>query len=138
MRTVSLAEIRDALETKTDRRIHAVASGAEEPQWTDEFRGDVESDRLEETNQQSYLGSNVRPAAEHRVGAAASSHLKKLLIDLERRAIDGKKQQRTTNAERWTQVPITDNINLAVQGVQDDDLELVADVALAIRNLVSD
>lgn len=138
MRTVSLAEIRDILDTKTDQKIHAVASGAEEPKWTDEFRGDVELDMFEETDHRSYPGKSTGSAVELDVGTGAFSHLKKLLTELERRAIDGKKQQRTTSAERWTQVPITDNINLSVRGVRDTDLEQVAAVARAIRDLVSD
>lgn len=124
MRAVTLAEIRVAFDAKTDLQIRDVASGNEAPRWMAEAGGESEPAMSEATARLIGPGKRADPA-----------QVQQLMTDLERRAIEGQKKQTQISAQRWTQVPITDNINLAVKGLRDKDLELAAALGRAIASL---
>jgi len=135
MPVVTLAEIRDAFEGQTDMRIRDVAAGHAEPGGWGQAPDEQASDMSEQTVQ--LIGSRKRTeqAIERHAGSPDTAQLKKLMADLERRAVKGQQEQSTISAERWTQVPITDNLNLAVKGIRDADLELAAELGQLIRRL---
>lgn len=135
MRAVTLAEIRVAFDDKTDLQIRKVASGNEAPRWMAEAGGESEPAMSEATARLIGPGERAERAAGRQAARADTAQVKQLMTDLERRAIEGQQQQTQISAQRWTQVPITDNINLAVKGLRDKDLELAAALGRAIASL---
>lgn len=135
MRAVTLAEIRVAFDDKTDLQIRKVASGNEAPRWMAEAGGESEPAMSEATARLIGPGERAERAAGRQADRADPAQVKQLMTDLERRAIEGQQQQTQISAQRWTQVPITDNINLAVKGLRDKDLELAAALGRAIASL---
>lgn len=135
MRAVTLAEIRVAFDDKTDLQIRKVASGNEAPRWMAEAGGESEPAMSEATARLIGPGERAERAAGRQADRADTAQVKQLMTDLERRAIEGQQQQTQISAQRWTQVPITDNINLAVKGLRDKDLELAAALGRAIASL---
>ncbi len=135
MRAVTLAEIRDTFDAKTDLQIRNVASGNEEPRWMAEAGGESEPAMSEATARLIGPGKRAKRAAGRQATRADPAQVQQLMSDLETRAVEGQKQQTQISAQRWTQVPITDNINLAVKGLRDKDLELAAALGRAIASL---
>jgi len=141
MRNVSLAEFRSAFETTPEERISAVASGTEEPSWSEQFRDSGEWEKVAAATQKLSPLKRDTISNEDPVGTLEFtdySSLKNLLIDLEQRVVARQTGQHNATIERWTQVPITDNIRLAVKSVSDEDLGLVTAVANSIKDLVTD
>lgn len=127
MPAVTLAEIREAFVSHSADRIHKVAIGERKPEWGGEAIS-------EQTARLIGPGDRAERALQ-RAGSADTTQVKKLFLSLEQRAVEGHKSQISNGAERWTQVPITENINLAVKGIRDSDMEMAAALGRALRSL---
>ncbi len=125
---VTLAEIRDAFATHSAIRIHDVATGEQQPEWAD-------ASMSEQTARLIGPGKRAERAAQRQAGSADTSQIKKLLALLEQRAAESQKSQSGISGERWTQVPITEYINLTIKGLRDEDLDIAAALGRAIRQL---
>ena len=133
MRAVTLAEIRDEFDTRTDLRIRDVVAGHDMPRWVE---GD-EPGTSEQTTRLMDPDKRAARASERQAGAGDAAQVKKLLADLERCAVAGQAKAGSRSVERWTQVPVTDNVNLSVKGIREEDLDLAAALGRAIRALGS-
>jgi len=125
---VTLAEIRDAFATHSAIGIHDVATGKQQPEWSD-------TSMSEQTARLIGPGKRAERAAQRQAGSTDTRQLKKLLASLEQRAAESQKTQGGASGERWTQVPITEYINLTIKGLRDEDLEVAAALGQAIRRL---
>jgi len=137
IRAVTLEEIRDAFATQTEIDISGFVAGATEPDWVAGVISESSDTQLAAATGDTVVMASPRPRAMSVAqGFEQPEGLHGQLAALARSLDRSRESGANAGYEPWVQLKISEDIFLAVRGLDSDDVELADDVVKSLKDLL--